>query len=111
MSELKLTEASARSEALAPTEALMLPEVLIPTEIEEITVLCNDEMPHINLKKPNEVYYEIYNKVKAKAKKYKIMALKAFLEAKEIKTKFMLDEFEDDEDMDDIDSDDDDDDI
>jgi hypothetical protein len=95
-----------------PTKAVELPTkaLELPKALEEVTILCNDETTPINLRKPNEVYYEMYNKVKAKAKKYKFLALKAFLEAKQIKTNFLLDKFAvDDDDLHDFGEDDDDD--
>jgi hypothetical protein len=54
------------------------------------------------LKKPNEVYYEIYRAARKKAKHMRQVAVEAYLEAKEIKTKYMLDDV-DDSDEDDMD--------
>jgi arsenate reductase-like glutaredoxin family protein len=54
------------------------------------------------LKKPNEVYYEIYKAARKKAKHMRQVAVEAYLEAKEIKTKYMLDDV-DDSDEDDMD--------
>jgi hypothetical protein len=53
---------------------------LEPTSLETIT-----------LKKPNEVYYEIYKQAKEKAKAAKREAVAAYLEAKNIKKTYMLD--------------------
>tara|TARA_Y100000389_G_scaffold202575_1_gene248266 strand:+ start:852 stop:2114 length:1263 start_codon:yes stop_codon:yes gene_type:complete len=44
------------------------------------------------IKKPNEVYKELYMKAKAKAKKARNEALRAHLEAKNIKQRYLLDE-------------------
>jgi len=52
----------------------------------------------IKLKKPNEVYYEIYKIAKQKAKQHKKAAISAYLEAKNIKKTYLL------EDMDNSDS-------
>lgn len=40
------------------------------------------EIPVIKLKKPNEVYYDLFNKAKIKAKEAKKMAIQSYLEAK-----------------------------
>ena len=48
----------------------------------------------ITLKKPNQVYYEIYKEARRKAKKAKREAVVAFLEAKNIKKTYMLDDFD-----------------
>jgi hypothetical protein len=56
----------------------------------------------ITLKKPNQVYYEIYKEARRKAKKAKREAVVAFLEAKNIKKTYMLEDFdESDSDSDD----------
>jgi hypothetical protein len=52
----------------------------------------------IKLKKPNEVYWEIYKIAKQKAKQHKKAAISAYLEAKNIKKTYLL------EDMDNSDS-------
>ena len=49
----------------------------------------------MKLKKPNQVYYELYNEAKKKAKEYKQQAILAFLEAKNIKKTYMLDNLDD----------------
>lgn len=60
----------------------------------------------ITLKKPNQVYYEIYNKAREKAKEAKQTAILAYLEAKNIKKTYMLDDIVDSDSEDDIDLDD-----
>ena len=52
----------------------------------------------INLKNPNEVYYEIYRKAREKAKEWRLKAIESYLEAKEIKTKYMLFDMDDSDD-------------
>jgi hypothetical protein len=66
-------------------------------EIEIDTPVETQEEP-ISLKRPNEVYYEIYKAAREKAKEMKKAAMEAFLEAQQIKTKYMLDEIEDSDD-------------
>ena len=66
-------------------------------EIQEINILpsaisCDDEP--ISLKQPNEVYYEIYKEARKKAKIAKNVAIKAYLEAKQIKNTYLLDDFD-----------------
>ena len=71
--------------------------------LEEIELKVQDDNP-IKLKEAREVYLDIYNVAREKAKKAKNEAIKAYLEAKRIKELYMLDiddsssEEEDDED-------------
>jgi hypothetical protein len=69
-------------------------------DIEEINIDYNDISDTINLKNPNEVYYEIYKKARDKAKQYRLMTMEAYLNAKQIKTKYMLYDMDDSEDED-----------
>jgi hypothetical protein len=74
--------------------------------LEEVSLEYEDITDSISLKKPNEVYYEIYKVAREKAKQLRKVAMEAYLEAKEIKTKYMLTDFDDsDEDSDEDDSD------
>ena len=63
-------------------------------EISEINldVETIDDNDNISLKKPNEVYYEIYKAAYDKAKQIKKAALEAHMEAKKIKLKYNLDD-------------------
>ena len=63
--------------------------------IEEVEVNIKDNTETITLKRPNEVYYEIYKAAREKAKHMRKVALEAYLEAKQIKTKFMLEDLDD----------------
>ena len=59
----------------------------------------------MTLKDPNEVYYEIYQTARKKAILAKSIAIKAFLEVKNIKNTYNLNILEDDEinsDLDDL---------
>ena len=51
-----------------------------------------DDSDNISLKKPNEVYYEIYKAAYDKAKQIKRAAIEAHLEAQKIKIKYNLDD-------------------
>lgn len=68
----------------------------------EVDIELNGGCEAMKLKKPNEVYYEIYKNAKLKAKQMRKAAVEAYLEAKQIKTKYMLDDL-DESDEDDID--------
>ena len=58
--------------------------------LEEIELKVQDDNP-IKLKEAREVYLDIYNVAREKAKKAKNEAIKAYLEAKRIKELYMLD--------------------
>lgn len=64
----------------------------------EIETPVDSQEGTIALKRPNEVYFEIYKAAREKAKEMKKAAMAAFLEAQQIKTKYMLDEIEDSDD-------------
>ena len=49
---------------------------------------------HIKLKKPTEVYYNMYRIAKQKAKELKKNAIAAYLEARQIKSAHMLEDSE-----------------
>lgn len=73
---------------------------IIPTnqyDLEEIALDVSDAET-IHLKKPNEVYYEIYRVAREKAKQAKKAAIIAYLEAKNIKNTYMLDSDSDSDD-------------
>ena len=61
--------------------------------LEEIEINVNDN-DEIKLKKPNEVYLDIYKEARNKARLAKKAAIKAYLEAKKIKELYMLDEID-----------------
>lgn len=63
--------------------------------IEEVELNIKDNTEPITLKRPNEVYYEIYKAAREKAKHMRKVALEAYLEAKQIKTKYMLEDLDD----------------
>ena len=72
-------------------------------ELKEVDFMDVSALESITLKKPNQVYYEIYKAAIKKAKMAKKEAIIAFLEAKNIKKTYMLenlDESDSDTDMD-----------
>ena len=89
----------------------------IVLEIEDLSAAPNIEDPNLlkefdletslennlesfTLKKPNQVYYEIYKKAREKAKEAKKEAILAFLEAKNIKKTYMLDDIDESDESD-----------
>jgi len=69
-----------------------------PNELKEINSLdlsAGNTLETIQLKKPNQVYFEIYKAARNKAKAAKKNALLAYLEAKNIKKTYMLDNLND----------------
>jgi hypothetical protein len=84
-----------------PITADFLPEPFIKEKtidgMEEIEFHL-EELPEsetLQLKERNDVYYELYKEAKRKAKIARDFAISAYLEAKEIKNKYMLEELED----------------
>jgi hypothetical protein len=70
--------------------------------LEEVTfnleeLSANDTM---QLKKRNDVYYEMYREARRKAKMAKDLALSSYLEAKRIKNTYMLEDIDDSDDSD-----------
>jgi len=81
------------------------------SDVEELVDTSNDltevnltttvsDLETITLKKPNQVYYEIYKAARNKAKEAKKQAVIAFLEAKNIKKTYMLEDLDDSENSD-----------
>jgi len=71
-------------------------EEMESNDLEDITtqLSVNDNESKITLKKPNEVYYEIYKIAKDKAKQHKKAAISHYLEAKKIKNTYLLDDLD-----------------
>jgi hypothetical protein len=65
-------------------------------ELKEIKVDLNlDNLETVQLKKPNQVYFELYKEARNKAKTAKKNAILAYLEAKNIKKTYMLENLND----------------
>jgi hypothetical protein len=64
-------------------------------DIKEIQLIVADDLETISLKKPNQVYFELYKKAREKAKLAKRNVIVAYLEAKNIKKTYMLDNLND----------------
>lgn len=67
--------------------------------IQEVNLDVLEELEHMHLKlkKPSEVYYNMYQIAKQKARELKKSAIAAYLEAKQIKSTHMLEDSESDE--------------
>ena len=61
----------------------------------ELTLDLENNTDSISLKKPNQVYYELYKEARNKAKLAKKSAIIAYLEAKNIKKTYMLENLND----------------
>lgn len=73
------------------------PEVVEdPSILKEVDVsnTLDNTLETMQLKKPNQVYYEIYQKARQKAKDAKKTAILAYLEMKNIKKTYMLDDID-----------------
>ena len=68
-------------------------------DLYEVDISLPDTSETIQLRKPNEVYYEIYRSALKKAKHMRNVALDAYLEAKNIKERYMLEEIDEDSDI------------
>jgi hypothetical protein len=82
--------ASAFSGPAVDTDSIELREV--DFDLEEMS-----ETDTISIKQRKDVYYEMYREALQKAKVAKDLALSAYLEAKHIKNKYMLDDMSDEE--------------
>uniref|UniRef100_A0A6C0D6X1 Uncharacterized protein n=1 Tax=viral metagenome TaxID=1070528 RepID=A0A6C0D6X1_9ZZZZ len=72
-----------------------LKEIDLNNHLEDDLERLDDEP--ITLKKPNEVYYELYKEAREKAKLAKKSAIIAYLEAKNIRKTYMLDNLDESE--------------
>lgn len=61
----------------------------------DLSSTLDNSLETFKLKKPNQVYYEIYQTAREKAKDAKKKAIVAYLEMKNIKKTYMLDEIDD----------------
>jgi len=86
-------------EDLTPEEATVLedPNLLKEVDITNNFASLENNLEIVTLKKPNQVYYELYKKAREKAKKAKKDAILAFLEVKNIKKTYMLDDIDESE--------------
>jgi hypothetical protein len=69
-------------------------------DLEVVQLEFDDIKDTVVLRKRNEVYYEIYKKAREKAKLAKKTAIDAYLEAKNIKSRYMLNDLDESDDDD-----------
>ena len=89
---------------MTPSIVELKPEPKISNGLEEVEFNL-EEIPNadlIQIKKRNDVYYEMYREARRKAKIARDLALSAFLEAKNIKNTYMLDDVSDSSDDSDV---------
>jgi hypothetical protein len=99
-SEIQIKEnknTTAISDKICNTETKTIQGINFDTENElnEIQMIVADDLETISLKPPNQVYFELYKAARAKAKLAKRNVIVAYLEAKNIKKTYMLDNFDD----------------
>ena len=66
---------------------------ILPIFVIYFSSNLENNLESITLKKPNQVYYEIYKKAREKAKEAKKEAILAFLEAKNIGWQVIVDSY------------------
>jgi hypothetical protein len=79
-------------------EELNIDELNDPKELCEVKLdlnLENNNLESITLKKPNQVYFELYKEARNKAKLAKKSAIIAYLEAKNIRKTYMIENLND----------------
>jgi hypothetical protein len=69
-------------------------------ELCEIDINIMEDQESVKLKKPNEVYYELYREARKKAKEAKQKAIQAYLEVKRIKNIYLVEEIDTSDDSD-----------
>lgn len=101
-----LAKISTVSENNSPSGTPTTEGPTMPT-VEEITLDMAIPEESITLKKPDEVYYDIYKAARDKAKRMRQAAVEAYLEARQIKSKYLLNDIDSsDEDEDLVDTED-----
>lgn len=88
-------------------ETLNKEKELVESILEDIKPISSNELREVNiqsevdssdilkLKKPSEYYYELYKRVRETARRQKQAALESYMEAKNIKNTYMLDDISD----------------
>ena len=81
---------------LTPEIEEVIEEVEDPSILKEVDLssTLDNSLETLQLKKPNQVFYEIYQKAREKAKEAKKNAILAYLEMKNIKKTYMLDDID-----------------
>ena len=78
-------------------EAVNLDDIIEDNnDLKEVDIKLNlDSLETLQLKKPNQVYFELYKEARNKAKIAKKNAILAYLEAKNIKKTYLIDNIND----------------
>jgi hypothetical protein len=102
--ELPENDKEDNNEITFDIQELPIEEFQDDTELKEIEISnsLDDDLESINnetitLKKPNEVYYQLYKEAREKAKLAKKTAIIAYLEAKNIKKTYLIDSLDESE--------------
>jgi len=114
--EIKIDTSDIMNDANVNEEHIDTPldkEPIINDVVEKPVIIDNNEMQEVNfnleelpenetiqIKKRNDVYYEMYREARRKAKIARDLALSSYLEAKQIKNTYMLDDIKDSDDSD-----------
>jgi len=106
LEEKKEQETTLEEEVNVEKQEVDLVEQLFSSnDLTEVDISpATDQMETITLTKPNQVYYNLYKSAREKAKQAKKEAILAFLEAKNIKQTYMLENIEESDGDSDIDS-------
>jgi hypothetical protein len=91
---------ASNEESNASINASINEEPNVANELQEVNMDEVEELEHMHmkLKKPTEVYYNMYRIAKQKARELKKNAIAAYLEAKQIKSAHMLEDSSDESD-------------
>jgi len=89
-----LEELNSLEENIIPNN---LEENMISNNLEEFNPDINEDTDSFTIKKPNDVYIELYKDAKEKAKKARMDAIKAYLELKHIKQNYQISEVDSDD--------------
>jgi len=87
-------EAESLTGNAAPTDPLVESSLLQEVELEMPDEEDGGDNNKLTLKNPNEVYIEIYKEARRRARVARKAAVQAYLEAKRIKTTYLLDDLE-----------------
>ena len=70
---------------------------IIENNLVEFNPDISEDMDSFTIKKPNDVYMELYKDAKEKAKKARMDAIKAYMELKHIKQNYQIENFDSDD--------------
>lgn len=93
--ELENNSANIKENDIFKTEAIGKDENMLIEVLDNFDINTIQDKDSVSLRNPDEIYYEIYKDARKKAKQIKAAAINAYLEAKHIKDKYMLEDIED----------------